>query len=604
MRGMWRWIKPGLLACVSVVSLMLTFRSNGYDHALTPDGAVWLLAVPALVWLYARVYGERRRREQAALWVLSLFFALWQLLGTSFALYGDPRLLTLNTSMLMLSLLYIVGRTLLYYACMTFLRERMAALPEDSPALHGWKGVALYAGLLLLCWLAYAVLLYPGCVTRDAISQMAQSLGKEPLSAAHPVVQTWLLAIPLWLTRVTGSANAATALCCYGQMLLLALLLGYSLALLRGMGVSRKLTLGALALYALMPVFATYGMTLCKDVPFGMAILLLVIALCRLVRLAPGKKPPRGLWAQLLAASLLTTLLRNAGFWAAAVTLAIVLIWLLRTRRKARLLAVCSLALSVAAYVGLGWASDALGYAPAPDSEVYSIPLQQTARCLTVHRDELTEAEAATLNAVLDLDAVADAYNPLLSDPVKKLWKADASAEEKAAFFRLWLGFVKRWPNTCLIASYHNTYGYLYPGYVTTLKKPRFSVVALTEMSQLRPEYSPVLSEHAQAVDSALETALENPLCKLLMAPGLYGWLLLFAVALCVGRTRRRYLLPMLPLLLTLFGLFGSAVNAYIRYAMPIYYGAPFALLLAAHAQRGEAEPSAAEALRRAKAEP
>ena len=582
------------VACVLPLSALTLFSlawpdQAQADYAWNPFGVVWVLAAVVVAALYWQTAERLFRRENGRLWALACFFALWMTLGASFALHGDPRLLTQSRASLVKCLLYFVGRAALYGAAMAWIRDRMRDAPPRAGAVGERSRFRPYLGALLLAWLAYAVVLYPGCLTRDSVSQLAQVLGKEPLSAAHPVAQTALLAIPVGLARLLGSADAATAISCYGQMLLLAVLLAYGLERLRRSGLGQGWLVGLLILYALMPVYPTFGMTLCKDVPFGMAVLLLSIALYRLVSLPAGEKPGPGLWVQLLVAAALTTLLRNAGFFVAAATLAAALVWVLCTRRRAlRLMTACALALSVAVYAALSLLTPALGFAECPDQENYSIPLQQTARCLLGHRDELTAEELATLSAVLDVDLAMTDYDPELSDPVKWLWNADATEAERSAYFRLWASFLRRWPDTCLVATFHNAYGYLYPGYVTGYKKPHFSVrpQAAVDLETIAPEYAPAMSARAGAVDALLEGLLNQPLGRLLIAPGLYGWLLLFALALCAGKTRRRALLPLLPLLLVLLGLFASAVNGYMRYAMPIYLGAPWALGMAARVRR------------------
>jgi hypothetical protein len=77
----------------------------------------------------------------------------------------------------------------------------------------------------------------------------------------------------------------------------------------------------------------------------------------------------------------------------------------------------------------------------------------------------------------------------------------------------------------------------------------------------------------------------ENPLYRILIAPGLYGWLTLFGIALLAGRGKGRRLITAIPMLFTLAGCMLSAVNGYFRYSMPLYLCVPMLLWLCALAK-------------------
>ena len=84
------------------------------------------------------------------------------------------------------------------------------------------------------------------------------------------------------------------------------------------------------------------------------------------------------------------------------------------------------------------------------------------------------------------------------------------------------------------------------------------------------------------------ETLNENALYRLLVSPGLYGWITLFAAAWLMTRRGKRELLSAVPALFTLAGCLLSAVNGYFRYAMPLYVCAPLLIWLVAQSLRKE----------------
>ena len=124
---------------------------------------------------------------------------------------------------------------------------------------------------------------------------------------------------------------------------------------------------------------------------------------------------------------------------------------------------------TTATLVGLyAFAVPALGALPTPATENWSIPLQQVAR--TVASVPLPDADRAAIDAVLPVEQIQPAYDGELSDPVKGLWREGVTPAQQAHFFATWLRLGLRYPATYESATFHNSYGYLYPGYVNPVK--------------------------------------------------------------------------------------------------------------------------------------
>jgi CHASE2 domain-containing sensor protein len=88
----------------------------------------------------------------------------------------------------------------------------------------------------------------------------------------------------------------------------------------------------------------------------------------------------------------------------------------------------------------------------------------------------------------------------------------------------------------------------------------------------------------AETLKTALRSLFDYVPFRLLTAPGLYGWLALFALASVMGCRRRWNAIVTLPSLMTLAGCLFSAVNGYFRYAVPLYFAAPLLLALLSQA--------------------
>ncbi len=436
-----------------------------------------------------------------------------------------------------------------------------------------------YLLLLLACWLPYLLAVWPGTVSNDSITQLAMIFGRKELSNGNPLAQTGLLWLAVQAGKgLLGSADAAVALYVTVQALLMAWLLAYTL---RGMAETSApgwLTWLAAAFYALCPIFPLFAFCVGKDTVFAMAVLWFTLMVWRA---AGSKRPSAGVAAGLCLSAAACGLLRNAGAALAGVTLLALLIRGFGRARQWRAPLAALLSLGAAMALLYLVAIPGLAVQAAPETETWSAPLQQVARVAA--GGTLTDGERDVIDAVLPTEELQSVYNGDLSDPVKKLWNADATPEEKNAFFSLWLRLSVQYPATYFSAFFHNSYGYLMPGYVSTIK-PTFLLGMEGRTTLINGVFDFTVNSRAEGLKTALTSLFACAPFRLLCAPGLYGWLALFALAGILGCKRRGNAVAVLPALFTLVGCLFSAVNGYFRYAMPLYFLAPPLLLFLSQA--------------------
>ena len=507
------------------------------------------------------------------LWIAAFVFAAVTTLGASFDHSGSVALVT---SQKWKALFYFAGRVPAFYMGMVLIWE---AMKSGAP----WKKqypVWAYALVLFACWLPYLITVWPGTVSNDSITQLTEIFGAKTLSNGNPLLQTGLI----WFFAVIGqgvfaSADVAVALYVLTQGLLMAWLLGYTVSLAAKGGAPKWLVIASFLFYALCPVFPLFAFCIGKDTNFAMAVLWLTLIVWRIVR---AEKPATRDVVFLSVSAVLCALLRNAGVGLAAVTLAALLVWSLVRRNMVWQGAMYALTCVASVLFILHMALiPMLGADKSPETEIMSAPLQQIARVVT--DESLPETYFADIDAVLPVEQLKAAYNGELSDPVKDLWRAEVTPEEKRAFFKAWFSLGFKRPTIYFSAFFHNSYGYVTPGYVSTIK-PTFLLGAEGNTDEIEGAFDFTVNPHAEGMKEVLKRLLQYAPFRILAAPGLYGWILLFALAVVLARRQWRTLLYMLPALLTLAGCFFSPVNGYFRYAMPIYFTAPPLLIAAAQA--------------------
>ena len=579
-RPVWKAQSARAALCALTLAALALGTDVPAEGPVLGGAALWALAAGAAWMLYGALLRLRRPFWPARLWVLAAALAGVVVLGRSFAAVGTAELATGRWPR---TLAALVGLALLIFAGMRLLLEALSRPAARSGGRFALPGRAeLWLGALLLaCWLPWYVCLYPGTVSNDSISQLKEIMGLVPMSNANPVFQTWLLGafrqVGLWL----GSADAGVALYCVTQAALMAWLLGAVLDGIRRSAAPRWLVWTSFFLYVLCPVFPVFAFCVGKDTNFAMAVLFLALMLKRITD-EPGRRGAAR-YVGLSAAAVLCALLRNPGVYLSLLTLGLLLCWALRRRcgawRLPAVAAACVLCVWGALHLLM---LPGLNIAAMPESENYSLPLQQVARVAA--GGALTEAQKEAVSGVLPVEELKGAYNGELSDPIKALWREDATPEQKRAFWQAWPQIVLDNPMTCLSATFHNTYGYLYPGYMSTLKPTLLIGDQSTRTASVKGLYDYTVNPLSEGLEAFTDRLAQNPLYRLAVSPGLYGWVALMS-AVWLLRGNRGRLLCAVPALFTLAGCLLSAVNGYFRYAMPLYLSAPLLLWLVAEAR-------------------
>jgi len=125
-------------------------------------------------------------------------------------------------------------------------------------------------------------------------------------------------------------------------------------------------------------------------------------------------------------------------------------------------------------------------------------------------------------------------------------------------------------------------YGYIMPG-VLSEDEPAFVLGAAEEATDA---FDYTVNPHAGSMKTVFDRLLSYAPFRILVAPGIYGWIALFALAVALTRKRWQTLLIMLVPLLALAGCLASPINGALGLALPVCFAAPVFLAAAAQATR------------------
>lgn len=429
-----------------------------------------------------------------------------------------------------------------------------------------WKRFGLHALGLLVMWLPYMVLCFPGNINGDTGDAILHGLGILP-NNNNPFFLNWVYALVYRFGAHFGNAHIGVAAFCIAQTIGYIAALSYAILLAEEAGAPKWVSVFLLLLYGLIPVFPASAFCIAKDSIFGLLLLCFSILLYMQKRYEWFYHHPFWLTV-LLAVSALLPLMRNGAVYLTALSLLAALLVCRQRRGKAFLLAAALLSL----LTGVVWPSVAQIAKPMT-GEFLSLPLQQTAYYMNHY--EATEEEKQTLSEVIPLDSFAK-YQEGQADNVKYCFRADADMKDVFRYFNVWWKQLLKHPDAYLKALYLHTNGYYTPSILRNDLKPhvylgygvRNNVFGATK---LEPNENPGLA----VVDEIDQAVCEAPVFGLLQRIGIYVWLLAAAIVYAFYARRPSGIVCYLPMVFVFCACLLSPVNCHIRYAFPLMVTAP-----------------------------
>lgn len=434
--------------------------------------------------------------------------------------------------------------------------------------------VFLFSFLVIVCIdFAYLYLLeYPAHISVDSYSQITQAFTNRYI-VIHPFWHTMLIK----LCMTVGYAffqdiNAAAA--CYSvvQILFMGACFAYVIVTFWQANFPKWCIAACFAGYAFLPYNIALSITMWKDVPFSLAILLLTVSLFRIIRnIGVSAKTNHIVF---MVGTALTCLMRTNGVASLAISALIMIPLLWRPHRRLMVLFVCVLILC-GALTGIVSASvprEEIQYA---DLEPLSVPMQQIARVIACGY-ELTEEQIALVNQTISVEKVAELYVPWVIDPLKvALWESDLSYlnDHMDDYFKLWINLGIRYPWEYIKAWVEQTKGYWNGGY------EYYQFAEMMYENEIGLEKISGNSLLVKIKYLYFGMFRFSDLFEILNSIGLHVWILALT-AFINKQLRRKELVLGIPCLVIIAGLIlGTPVYSEFRYVYPVFITLPVIVL-------------------------
>lgn len=441
--------------------------------------------------------------------------------------------------------------------------------------------------VLVLAWLPYLIIKFPGTVVGDAQTQIKQFLAGT-ITTHHPYFTALLFGAFAKIGEWLGSYSFGLFLYLLFHYTFMAASFAYCIVSMQRLSKRSRTALFVLALFAFSPAFPSFATTVIKDALYCTFFVLFTVLLCEVVF---AVKQGDGAWKKksvfLVVISIFTCLVRNNGIYIVAPTLLLLLLWMLvRLKKRGGGRAYLALLLlPLLFYVGYDALQyDVLHLRSGSAAEMLSIPFQQTARFVKEHPEDVSKEDAQIIDRVLDFENLDELYNPIISDPVKRTYKEDASA--LGEYFGVWWKHLWMHPDTYIEATVNTNYFAFYPD------EPNIRAYAvLGSWPDAQP--IPILNALRMALLAFVMGLSAVPIVGCLINPVFYVWIFLWLLLRMFAKKEWSGLLLLLPLFIQLLTVIaGPAVFNHPRYIYPIYWSIPFLVMYFLPAKSSGTKPN------------
>lgn len=533
------------------------------------------------------------KRKNIITFLLSFLITSFMVIGTSFIMTGDFRVIKKHPLITLLSFILLIK---IFWEIIKYLFDRLDNKKDKEKDIKAGKLGKLFDKhpfifsilFIILLWLVYIIAFYPAIMSPDPSFQLLQYFNINNkysdyvvlidknviLTNHHPVVHTIILGSLVKLgIKLFSSLNAGLFIYSIIQTIILASTLSYTIKFMKDIKVSLKYRKICLLIYSLVPVFPLYAMSPVKDVIFGCLIIIYIISFYNMINLK-GKLKIKDMVMEMLLI-ILIILFRNNGFHIVLLSL-LFLLFLGRQNIFKYIIIIC---ITITLYYSYN--NVILPHFKITNGsirEVLSVPFQQTARYVKEYKKEVTSDEKKAIDKLLNYDTIASRYNPALADPVKNEFNRYYTDDDLKNYFKVWFTQLKKHPLVYVEATIANTYGYIYP--VETNWYVHIKGKKIINNYGFDYHFNENLRPLRMVLGGFATVFPYIPFIGLLINIGFNTWILLFMLSYLFYRKKYKDIIFLIPSFLILLVCFVSPANTYFRYALPNVFALPLMLLM------------------------
>ena len=561
-----------------------------FDYSIDKDIFKSFLLFALLIMFFKKAFFRddiEKQGKKVFKVILALLFSFFMVFGYSYYKINSWDMIFENTFQLFKATIVFIGYYILFRAIINYLFDILfpkistSKLKETTNKVYNFifikHSFIMPLVIILICWLPYLIAYYPGILGADQSNQVKQFLGYDipewsasnstklidenvKITNHHPVLHTIGIGLCAKLGLAIGNVNFGIFIFTLMQYILLGIALANIINFMKKLKVPYWIKVLSLLLFACL-------------------IILYVIRLYELIKSSNNKKLTIKNCIGIIILSLLVCLFRNNGIYAIVLSLPFVAI-IDKLNRKQILISSITVLIIYQLIISV-----ILPLFKIPNSgirEMLSVPFQQTARYVKEHGDEVTEEEKQIIDKILDYDTLAERYDPLLSDPVKRDYNKNATTEDLINYFKVWFAQFLKHPTTYIQATMNNVYGYFYPE--TNLRQYNYymvnSIEDINEIENFDYGYIDELQGERHFIKGIASIITKFPGISWTMNIAFNVWLIMIIFVYLIYSKKNRYIIYLLPFISIILVCILSPVNAAYRYSISFIFGMPLTVAI------------------------
>ena len=453
----------------------------------------------------------------------------------------------------------------MFFACgLEVLNEKLDGLecPGQERVLSR-RSFFITAAVLLLLWLPFVVMDYPGAVCYDTVQQFGQFWGKIPRSNNSPYFDTVVYGVLYGIgSFLGGSDNSGIGFIVICQLLLYAASFALAIETICYVTNFRAPRWLLIALYGLVPIFGGAVRVVLKDslhLPF---VMLYCSVLVRILYLPVTKKT----WAAFCLTFLLAAFTRKAAM-SYVLAGALMAVLLVQKKQEKRKLLACTV-ISVLLMLGTEHVLyPLLGIAGAPSSELVALQIQSVSYITRRQLDYIPPELLQRIDELLGIDNILGVYDPNYADCMKLCFNGDVEG-----ILSVWFALAKRFPGEFVYSVITASWKYFYV-LSTGSTEYWYGIDDFTKLGKDIAYVFPV-----RYIKNYVMLWVESPSLSRFIGPGPYSWMLLFSAGRAWRNKSKDIFVLIVPMAILMIGFIFTPINGECRYAYPLFGIVPIVL--------------------------
>lgn len=438
------------------------------------------------------------------------------------------------------------------------------------------KSIFIVTLFFFIAYLPYVLYYYPGNVLIDSTVQIMQGMGVMEFTTHHPPIHTAIITGCVKLGHlITGSYNFGAFIYTLGQTLITCFLFSYTVFYMAKKNVPRLIRIISVLFYAFCPTISFLTITMYKDIPFALSLLILTICITEMATNMENFMKHKLRIIFTIFAVFLVSIFRNNGLYAVILSIPVILFMVKKHKFKTGMIFVIGVMLCL--FV-TGPVYNRCKIGKGSSKEAFSVILQQYARIMKYKGDELSDDEKRNIHKYLPVDNIAELYNPVFADPVKHQFSDQAFKEDKITLFTTYFHLAFKYPVHTISSIICNSFAYYYPNNLGWGVYKGVDEEYFIDGADYGIKEEPIVNITVLDEVNEFVNTRDIPLISMIVSIGFLFWLLVFGIIYCIYTKKYNIIMTYIPLLCMWITILASPVFGEPRYVYGLFTCLPLLL--------------------------